>query len=366
MSIDWEIYVPKLTFILCTLAVVSVLALIAPRITLLLSKLAPEESFGCELIKQLKRPIQFLLPLIGLQIIWHSPANTIIFKNSVSHLISLSIIAVITWMGVQTINAGRAIIVRRHPITMKDNRIARRIHTQTQVLDNILSCIIILLGIAAMLMTFPGGRQMGASLLASAGLAGIAVGFAAKPVLGNLIAGLQIAITHPISIDDVVIVENESGRVEEISSTYVIIKLWDERRMIVPLQYFIENPFQNWTLESSQLLSPFFIWVDYAMPLAPLREEVDRLCKEVPDLWDGRVGVVQVTDSNERAMQLRILVSASDSGKSWDLRCFLRERLIEFITRQYPHYLPRYRTDELHSAELEKPNTTAPTNADIN
>lgn len=353
MEIDLHTYVPKLGFIATALSVVIILALLAPKIILLLSKLAPSESFICELIKRLKKPLQFLIPLIGLQIVWHSPSNTIIFANAVAHLITLSIIIVITWIGVQCINIGRQLIVRRHPIDMRDNRTARRIQTQTQVLDNILSCIIILFGIAAMLMTFPGGRQMGASLLASAGLAGLAVGFAAKPVLANLIAGLQIAITHPISIDDVVIVENESGRIEEISSTYVIIKLWDERRLIVPLQYFIENPFQNWTLESSQLLSAFFLWVDYAMPLDPLRKEVDKLCEEVPHLWDGRVGVVQVTDSNEHAMQIRVLVSASDSGKSWDLRCFLRERLIQFITQDYPHYLPTLRTHPHNEDEEE-------------
>jgi hypothetical protein len=166
------------------------------------------------------------------------------------------------------------------------------------VLVHTLSFFVILFGVAAMLMTFPGAKQIGASLLASAGLAGLAVGFAAKPVLGNLIAGLQIAITQPLSLDDVVIVENEWGRIEEITSTYVVIKIWDERRLIVPLQYFIENPFQNWTRESTQLLGSLFLWVDYAMPLDPLRNELERLCKQNLELWDGRVSNIQVTDTS--------------------------------------------------------------------
>ena len=145
---------------------------------------------------------------------------------------------------------------------------------------------VLLIGAAGMLMTFPGARQFGASLLASAGLAGLAVGFAARPVLGNLIAGMQIAITQPIRLDDVVIVENEWGRIEEITGTYVIVRIWDDRRLVVPLQYFIEKPFQNWTRRNSSIIGSVFFWVDYSLPLEPLREELRRLCQEVPELWD--------------------------------------------------------------------------------
>jgi small-conductance mechanosensitive channel len=345
MNYDWAAHIPELTFLAVALTTVVVLTIAAPGITYLLTRVASPFSFARDLLERLKPPLHFLIPLIGLQIVWRSTPNNLSFAGTISHLITLGIIAVIIWLGLKFVDAGRQVIFKRHPIAISDNRTARRIHTQTQVLVHTLSFFVILFGIAAMLMTFPGAKQIGASLLASAGLAGLAVGFAAKPVLGNLIAGLQIAITQPLSLDDVVIVENEWGRIEEITSTYVVIKIWDERRLIVPLQYFIENPFQNWTRESTQLLGSLFLWVDYAMPLDPLRKELENLCKQVPALWDGRVSIIQVTDTSDKAIQLRILVSSSNASNSWDLRCFLREKLVQFIATNHPDYLPQLRTN---------------------
>jgi len=345
MNYDWAAHVPELKFLAIALTTVVVLALAAPGITYLLSRAANPFSFARDLLERVKPPLHFLIPLIGLQIVWRSAPDNLFYSNAVTHLITLCIIVVIIWLGLRVVDAGRQVIFKRHPIEVSDNRSARRIHTQTQVLVHTLSFFVILFGIAAMLMTFPGAKQIGASLLASAGLAGLAVGFAAKPVLGNLIAGLQIALTQPLSLDDVVIVENEWGRIEEITSTYVVIKIWDERRLIVPLQYFIENPFQNWTRESTQLLGSLFLWVDYAMPLEPLRAELANLCKQAPQLWDGRVSIIQVTDTSDKAMQLRILVSSSNASNSWDLRCFLREKLVLFIAENHPEYLPQLRTN---------------------
>ena len=193
-------------------------------------------------------------------------------------------------------------------------------------------------------MTFPSVRQIGASLLASAGVAGLVAGIAARPVLGNLIAGLQIALSQPIRLDDVVVIQGEWGRIEEITGTYVSIRIWDQRRLIVPLQWFIENPFTNWTRNSSQIIGTVFFYVDYRMPLAPLREELQRILEHAPE-WDGRVQVLQVTDATERSMQLRVLVSSFDSGLNWDLRCRVREGLLNFAQATYPHYLPRTRAD---------------------
>ena len=237
------------------------------------------------------------------------------------------------------------IAVDRNPVDVVDNLRARQIQTQSRVLLRTLAFFVLLIGAAAMLMTFPGARQFGASLLASAGLAGLAVGFAARPVLANLIAGLQIAMTQPIRLDDVVIVENEWGRIEEITGTYVVVRIWDDRRLVVPLQYFIEKPFQNWTRRGSSLIGTVFLWADYSLPLEPLREELRRLCKDVPELWDGRVCVLQVTDASEKSIQLRALVSSPDSSRNWDLRCHIRENLLGFIQRQYPHSLPQVRAD---------------------
>ena len=230
----------------------------------------------------------------------------------------------------------------RHPIDVADNLAARRIQTQTRVLARTLASIAVLIGGSFALLTFPGVRNIGASLLASAGIAGLVVGFAAKPILGNLLAGLQIAVTQPIRIDDVVVVEGEFGRIEEINRSYVVVALWDQRRLVVPLQQFIEKPFQNWTRVTSEILGEVFIWVDYGIPLEPLREELKRLCEAAPE-WDRRVAIIQVTDANEHAMQLRALVSSADAARNWDLRCLVRERLIEFVRREYPASLPRLR-----------------------
>jgi small-conductance mechanosensitive channel len=202
--------------------------------------------------------------------------------------------------------------------------------------------LIILVGTGMALMTLPLLRQIGTSLLASAGVAGLIVGFAAKPVLGNLLAGLQLAISQPIRLDDVVIVENEWGQIEEITGTYVVVRIWDQRRLIVPLQWFIEHPFQNWTRSSSELLGAVNLWVDFRLPLEPLRAEAQRLCSILSE-WDGRVCVVQVTETNERAMQVRILVSAPDAPRAFDLRCKMREGLLDFIQGRYADCLPRIR-----------------------
>ncbi|HJV53157.1 MAG TPA: mechanosensitive ion channel domain-containing protein, partial [Noviherbaspirillum sp.] len=235
-------------------------------------------------------------------------------------------------------------IIERNPADTPDNLQARRVQTQTKVLSRSLMVLIITVGTGAALMTLPLLRQIGTSLLASAGVAGLVVGFAAKPVLGNLLAGMQIALTQPIRLEDVVIVQNEWGQVEEITGTYVVVRLWDKRRMIIPLQWFIENPFQNWTRTAADLIGTVLIWVDYRLPLEPLRRQAEDICQNAPE-WDGDVCLIQVVEAGERAMQLRALVSARDAGRLWDLRCRLREGLIDFIQREFPEFLPRVRAE---------------------
>ena len=189
------------------------------------------------------------------------------------------------------------------------------------MLSRIAMGTIILLGVSLALMTFPAVRQIGTTLLASAGIMGLVAGIAARPVFGNLIAGLQIALAQPIRLDDVVIVEGEWGRIEEISSTYVVVRIWDERRMVVPLSWFIENPFQNWTRSTAQMLGTAFLWLDYRTPMDQVRAELERICHDDPR-WDGRVCIAQVTETSEHVMQVRLLVSARDSGEAFDLRAF--------------------------------------------
>jgi small-conductance mechanosensitive channel len=212
--------------------------------------------------------------------------------------------------------------------------------------------LVIVITVGFMLMTFPEIRRLGLSLFASAGIAGLVIGMAARPALSNLIAGLQIALTEPIRIDDVVIVEGEWGRIEEIGTTYVVVKIWDLRRMVVPLSYFIEKPFQNWTRVSADILGSVFLYTDYTVPVEALREELTRILKST-QLWDGTVNVLQLSDAREHTVEVRALMSARNSSDQWDLRCFVRERLIAFLQKNYPEALPRTRAEFQRTRDIE-------------
>lgn len=344
---EWESYItnPGLRTLCAALLVLLVLSLSSHLLTRLMLRFGRGFLFTREVSRQLEKPVRALLPLLGLQAVWASAPGELFLIPTARRFTGLLIIAVLTWLCLRLLRGVEQVILLNNPLDVRDNLRARRIQTQTRVLLRTLSGLVLLIGLAAMLMVFPAARQFGASLLASAGLAGLAVGFAARPVLGNMIAGLQIAITQPIRLDDVVIVENEWGRVEEITGTFVVVRIWDERRLVVPLQYFIEKPFQNWTRKTSNLIGSVFLWVDYSLPLEPLRQELCRLCAEVPELWDGQVCVLQVTDTSDRAIQLRALVSSADSARNWDLRCYVREHLIGFIQLRYPGALPQLRAD---------------------
>ncbi|MFM0035621.1 mechanosensitive ion channel [Paraburkholderia strydomiana] len=301
-------------------------------------------------LRYVDKPSLFVLVILVLEGVWSEAPDTLRHIEPVRDVAAIALIAALTWLSVRSAAAIGEAIIRAHPLDSADNLQARRIHTQARVLARSVMILIVIVGTGGALMTFPNVRQVGASLLASAGVAGLVAGIAARPVLGNLIAGLQIALSQPIRLDDVVVIQGEWGRIEEITGTYVSVRLWDQRRLIVPLQWFIENPFTNWTRSSSQIIGTVFLFVDYRMPLAPLREELARIVESAPE-WDRRVQVLQVTDGTERSMQLRALVSSLDSGLNWDLRCRVREGLLDFIQRHYPQYLPRTRADV--SAELE-------------
>ncbi|PCE28651.1 mechanosensitive ion channel protein MscS [Paraburkholderia acidicola] len=301
------------------------------------------------ILRYINRPALVVLAIVGLEFIWWEAPDTLPLVGVLRNMAGVVLIGALTWLSMRSAAAIGEAIIQAHPLDTADNLEARRIHTQARVLARSVMVVIVIVGVGGALMTFPGVRQIGASLLASAGVAGLIAGIAARPVLGNLIAGLQIALSQPIRLEDVVVIQGEWGRIEEITGTYVSVRLWDQRRLIVPLQWFIENPFANWTRSSAQIIGTVFLYVDYRMPLAPLREELGRLVEAAPE-WDGRVQVLQVTDATERSMQLRVLVSSADSGLSWDLRCRVREGLLVFVQTHYPQYLPHSRAEV--SAEL--------------
>ncbi|HWV17712.1 MAG TPA: mechanosensitive ion channel domain-containing protein [Rhodocyclaceae bacterium] len=299
------------------------------------------------------RSASYVVPLLLVQIVFRAAPEDLRGVPMLQHLSAVLFILAVTWLLISAARGLADAVEARHPIDVADNLAARTIRTQTRVLTRAAMVVIVIVGFSAVLMSFPSVRTVGASLLASAGVIGLAIGMAAKPVLGNLIAGLQIALTQPIRIDDVLIIEGEWGRVEEITGSYVVLRIWDRRRLVIPLQWFIEHPFQNWTRNSADIIGTVFWWMDYGLPLEPIRAEVRRLCEQVPQWWDGELAIVQVVDTNDRSMQLRALVTARNSGDAWDLRCHVRAGIIDFIQREYPQYLPRLRTDFDAGPKLE-------------
>ncbi len=237
-------------------------------------------------------------------------------------------------------------LLRRVQMDVADNLRARKIHTQFRILRQVVTLIIWILAGSAILLQFDGFQQFGRGLLASAGIASLVIGFAAQRTLGNLIAGFQIAVTQPIRLDDVVVVENEWGRIEEITLTYVVVKIWDDRRLVLPISYFLEKPFTNWTRRTAEILGTVFLHVDYSVPLDALRGELARLVDGHAD-WDGRVSEIVAFESRPSTLEIRALVSARDSGAAWRLRCHVREGLVTFLQQNYPTALPRFRVDNV-------------------
>lgn len=318
-------------------------AMVAHRVgRKLLPKLAGGNATVLEVMRAVDGPAAAVLPLAALELVWLAAGDDLPYIGLLRHLNGVLLIAAVTWLLTSIIGGLAQVVINRNPLTVADNLHARRIQTQARVLARSAQVVVVVAGTAIALMTFPGARQVGASLLASAGVLGIIGGLAARPVFANLISGIQLALAQPIRLDDVLIVQGEWGRVEEITGTYVVLKIWDERRLIIPLQWFIENPFQNWTRSSSQILGSVMLYVDYATPVDAIRAEAKRLAEGCEE-WDRRVFAVQVTDTSERAMQVRVLVSAASAGAAFDLRCKLREGLLAFLARDYPQCLPLVR-----------------------
>jgi len=288
--------------------------------------------------KALRRGLPLLAIILGAPALSVSPALAEMVRNATS----LLLIGVVAFILFQIVDTVAAFVLRQYRIDVSDNLQARAIYTQVVVLKKVAVVTIGVFTLASMLMVFDSVRQFGTSILASAGIAGIVVGFAAQRSIATLLAGFQIAMTQPIRVDDVVIVENEWGRIEDITLTYVVVRIWDLRRLVVPITYFIERPFQNWTRTSADLLGTVFLHMDYTVPFDALRAELTRIL-EASRHWDGKVNVLQVTDAREHTLEIRALMSAGDASLAWDLRCEVREKLIVFIQRQYPESLPRFR-----------------------
>jgi small-conductance mechanosensitive channel len=334
-----------ISLLLIVLAIVA--GLLATRVLFwVLGRITGRTGFGWDnlALRHAKRPLSLLLPLFFLNLVapvLKLPGGGL---RLLTQATSLLLILAIGYALVSAVHFFRDLFLLRYDVTVPDNLTARKVHTQIKVLEKVALTIIAVLTGAFMLMTFPGVRQVGVSLLASAGIAGIVIGLAAQKSIGNLLAGIQLALTQPIRIDDALLVEGEWGVVEEITLTYVVVRIWDLRRLVLPISYFIEKPFQNWTRTGANLLGTVMVYTDYTVPVDALRAEADRLVRAHP-LWDGKVSVLQVLELKPETVEIRVLMSAASAGRAFDLRASVREGLLKFLAANYPGSLPRTRAE---------------------
>ena len=296
-----------------------------------------------------KGPTRLALVLVALAITLPMAPLAGNTASTLARLLGLATICLLGWTALTALHIGADLYLRRFRLDVDDNLLARKHITQVRVLERVMDVVIVLVTIGFALMTFDAVRQFGVTLFASAGVAGIVAGLAARPVLTNFLAGVQLAVAQPIRIDDAIIVENESGNVEEITFSYVVVRLWDLRRMVVPLSYFIEKPFQNLTRTGGELIGTVFLYVDHTAPVDTIRKKLTEIVTQ-SKLWNGKIVSLQVSDCKETTIELRALVSANSGSAAWDLRCEVREKLIDFLQREYPSALPRRRYEAAENA----------------
>jgi small-conductance mechanosensitive channel len=294
-------------------------------------------------VKKISLPLffilfSFLLRMKSLSELLGLEGYGYIFKKASTLLFIFSI----TWLMIKIIKLIKQLVIKNYDLSTEDNLKARKIYTQFTILERIFIFIVTIMAIGIALMSFEEIREIGISIFASAGVAGIIIGFSAQKMIGAILAGIQIAIAQPIKIDDVVVVEGEWGRIEQITLTYVVIAIWDKRRLVVPTTYFIEKPFQNWTKTTANILGTVFLYTDYKVPFEAIREELKSIL-EGTDLWDGENQNLQVTNATATNVEIRALMSARDSSTAWDLRVYVREQLITFLQENYPESLPHTR-----------------------
>lgn len=305
-----------------------------------------------------RKPIRMLLILALMRILLPLLETLPVLYLPFIDVLSVLVIGSVAWLAIGGLSAMEDLIKIQYRIDQQDNLSARRVQTQVRLVRKFFVFVVVVIAAASMLMLSDKVRQLGTGILTSAGVLGIVVGLAAQRSIANLLVGLQIAVTQPIRIDDVVIIENEWGRIEEITSTYVAVRLWDLRRLVVPLTYFIEKPFQNWTRASAEILGTVFLYTDYGVDVEALRRELLNILQQSP-LWDGKVWGLQVTSARESGLELRALMSAADASMAWDLRCEVREKLVLFLQRHHPSSLPRFRVEMRPPADGEPANCAA-------
>lgn len=310
------------------------------------------DEVGSRVVRRVSRLARLGIILLAIKIALPATRFEPGIQEAARRVLDVGLVALIGMALIAVVNIGWDFVERSHRVDVEDNLRARKLRTQIGVLRRTAIILIGTLTFGGMLMTFPSLREYGLSLFASAGAAGIVVGLAARPVLSNLLAGVQIALTQPIRIDDTVIVEGEFGRVEEITTTYVVIRTWDWRRLVMPLSSFLEKPFENWTLEDASLIGSVFWSLDYTAPIEAMRRKLNEFLN-ASAYWDHRVAALQVVEAEERTIKVRALMSARNAAAAWDLRCQIREQMICWLQEEHPEALPRVRLEE---PSVRKPN----------
>lgn len=322
---------------------------------------APDSALQRSMLQHSRPPARLLFPLLALYVTLpfvqpNIAPNVLGIAEDVLYLL---LVMALAWLLIKLTAVLEEEITRRFDVNVADNLQARKVHTQVKIIRRILIIVIGVVALAAALLPHEGFRALGTGILASAGIVGIIIGLAAQRTIGNLLAGFQIAITQPIRVDDVVIVEDEWGWIEEITLTYVVVRIWDLRRLVLPISYFIETPFENWTRTSADLLGTAFFYVDHTVPVGDVREELQRIVEQ-SEYWDGNVCRLHVTNVSERTVELRALVSAATAPHAFELRCEVRERMIDYLQKTYPNSLPKVRT------RIENTTALGPRAEDIN
>jgi small-conductance mechanosensitive channel len=346
---------PALTLIIAVAA--AWLAAFATERVVRRKKLRSAAAVWSSLGQRCRRPFRITLTIAAVLLALPYAGQGGILVQVGRHVLVLALIAAVLWLLIQLTGVLEDITVARFDIGISDNRRARKIRTQVVLFRRITIAILVVVAVATAVMTIPSARSVGASFLVSAGVLSIVVGLAAQTTLGNLLAGLQILLTDPIRIDDVVVVNDEWGRIDEITLTYVVVRAWDNRRLMLPISWFTTNVFQNWTRHEARVTGSIVLHVDFSVPVEELRAEMYRLVQKSP-LWDGLDWVLQVVDTTPSTMVVRGLVSSADAPSNWDLRCEVREKLLMFVQERHPDALPKVRADVVESARpLRFPST---------
>lgn len=334
---------PTVALTLAVAAISVIMALIVVQIMhVLVRRIGRRAPLFDRLATRSHRPVQWLAAVLAVQAALHVATARGDWRAPLLHAVTIAVIASSAWVVGALLLVLEDAALARFRTDVENNQTARRVHTQVMVIRRVTVALVVVVTIGAILVTFPTARAAGASLLASAGIVGVVAALAAQSLLGNVFAGVQLAFSDELRLDDVVVVENEWGRVEEITLSFVVLHLWDDRRLTLPTSYFTTKPFQNWTRNESALLGAVEIDVDWSVPTQQMRTELRRIL-EGTDLWDTRACVLQVTDAVGGMVRVRALVTAKDAPTLFDLRCHVRERLVEWLRASYPEALPRSR-----------------------